>query len=289
MVAAMRGLSVFLAMMIAAALAPARAQAADVVDFLRQQALRHLLSERNVVQEPALALPPCQNPDALGVARVMAVGTEGGGAVGRKSYPQTLPLADKEVVLTFDDGPWPGTTRAVLDALAEECTHATFFLVGQRVRENPVIARQIRDAGHTLAHHSMTHPNLSHLSNEKAQDNIARGIAAVDEALGLGAAAPFFRFPGFADTPDLVEWLDAQNIGTFGTDIWASDWNPMSPQAQLTLLLSRLERRGRGIVLFHDTKQQTAKMLPAFLRELKSRGYRVVALVPGPGPMQTAP
>jgi peptidoglycan/xylan/chitin deacetylase (PgdA/CDA1 family) len=63
----------------------------------------------------------------------------------------------------------------------------------------------------------------------------------------------------------------------------------MSPDAQLRLILSRLEHRGRGIVLFHDTKAQTAAMLPEFLRELKRRGYRVVALVPGPGPMETAP
>jgi peptidoglycan/xylan/chitin deacetylase (PgdA/CDA1 family) len=176
-----------------------------------------------------------------------------------------------------------------LDALAAECTHATFFIVGQRVRENPDIARRVRDAGHTIAYHSMTHPTMTHLTFEKAQDNIARGIAAVDEALGPGVAAPFFRFPGFADTPELVSWLGERDFGAFGTDLWASDWNPMTPEAQLRLILSRLERRGRGILLFHDTKKQTAAMLPRFLRELKARGYRVVALVPGPGPMETAP
>jgi peptidoglycan/xylan/chitin deacetylase (PgdA/CDA1 family) len=236
-----------------------------------------------------LALPPCQNADALGVARVMAVGTQGGGAVGRKSYPQTLPLAEKEVVLTFDDGPWPATTRQVLDALAAECTQATFFLVGQRVRENPAIARAIRDAGHTIATHSMTHPNMRHLSLAKAQDNIARGMAAVAEGVGAKAVAPFFRFPGFADTPALIDWLGAQNTGVFGTDLWASDWNPMTPETQLRLVLRRLEARKGGIVLFHDTHAQTAKMIPPFLRELKSRGYRVVAIVPGPGPMETRP
>jgi peptidoglycan/xylan/chitin deacetylase (PgdA/CDA1 family) len=265
--------------------AGAAAHPGRTADDLFQRALKAVFPEPS----PRLSIPPCQNPDALGVSRVMAVGTQGGGAVGRKSYPQTLALADREVVLTFDDGPWPGTTRQVLDALAAECTQATFFLVGQRVRENPAIARQVRDAGHTIAHHSMTHPNLSHLSQAKAEDNIARGMLALEEALGADAAAPFFRFPGFADTPPLVEWLGAQNIGTFGTDIWASDWNPMSPDAQFRLILSRLERRGRGILLFHDTKKQTAAMLPRFLRELKARGYRIVALVPGPGPMETAP
>jgi peptidoglycan-N-acetylglucosamine deacetylase len=287
MVAAMRGIAVYLlALTFAAA---AGAQADDFIDFVRKQALRALLSERNVVRTESLGLPPCQNPGALGVARVMAAGTQGGGAVGRKSYPQTLPLADREVVLTFDDGPWPTTTRAVLDALAAECTHATFFLVGQRVRENPAIAVAVRDAGHTIGTHTMTHPVLSGMAQAKAQDNIARGIAAIAEAVGKNHVAPFFRFPGFADTPALVAWLDGQNIGTFGTDIWASDWNPMTPDHQLDLILHRLDQRGRGIVLFHDTKAQTAAMIPDFLRELKRRGYRIVALVPGPGPMETAP
>lgn len=286
MVAAMRGLGIIIALVLAASFcAPAQAQIDVLIDHWRKQALKALLDEA----PPRLATPPCQNPDALGVSRVMAVGTQGGGAVGRKSYPQTLPLDNKEVVLTFDDGPWPHTTRAVLDALAAECTHATFFLVGQRMRENPAIARDVRDAGHTIAYHSMTHPVLSRLSLTRAQDDILRGMAAVDEALGPGVAAPFFRFPGFADTPELVDWLGERNIGTFGTDIWASDWNPMTPGAQLNLILSRLDRRGRGILLFHDTKKQTAAMLPAFLRALKARGYRIVALVPGPGPMQTAP
>lgn len=236
-----------------------------------------------------LTLPACQNPKALGVARVMAVGTDGGGAVGRKSYPQTLPLADHEVVLTFDDGPWPNTTRAILDALAVECTHATYFLVGQRVQENPGLARAVRDAGHTIGTHSMTHPNLALMSPTSAQDNIRRGMAAVAAVVGRARVAPFFRFPGFDDTPGLVRWVERQNIGVFGTDMWASDWNPMTPDVQMRLILSRLERRGRGIILFHDTHVQTAKMMPPFLRELRRRGYRVVALVPGPGKMETRP
>ncbi len=65
-----------------------------------------------------------------------------------------------------------------------------------------------------------------------------------------------------------------------GTDLWASDWNPMSPAQQLQLVLGRLEANRGGIVLFHDTKAQTAAMLAAFLRALKGRGYRIVHVVP---------
>jgi peptidoglycan/xylan/chitin deacetylase (PgdA/CDA1 family) len=66
----------------------------------------------------------------------------------------------------------------------------------------------------------------------------------------------------------------------FGADLWASDWNPMTPQAQLKLLIDRLESARKGIILLHDPKAQTAAMLPAFLRELKHEGYRVVHVVP---------
>ncbi len=69
----------------------------------------------------------------------------------------------------------------------------------------------------------------------------------------------------------------------FGADVWASDWNPMTPEAELALLMGRIEKAGRGIVLLHDTKAQTARMLPALLRTLKKRGFHIVHVVPATG------
>ena len=69
----------------------------------------------------------------------------------------------------------------------------------------------------------------------------------------------------------------------FGADVWASDWNPMAPEQELRLILRRIDKVGRGIVLLHDTKAETARMLPAFLRALKQRGYRIVHIVPAGG------
>jgi peptidoglycan-N-acetylglucosamine deacetylase len=88
-----------------------------------------------------------------------------------------------------------------------------------------------------------------------------------------------------------VAWLSAQNIAVFGADLWASDWTLMTAAAERDLVLNRLDKEGHGIVLFHDTKQQTADMLPAFLRELKQRGYKIVHIVPGtaPPPLRSAP
>ncbi len=226
------------------------------------------------------------NPDALGTERVLAVDARKTPRVGRKHFAATLPLAPKEVVLTFDDGPWPGTTPRVLDALRHECVKATFFLLGQNTVENPALARRELAEGHTVAHHTFSHRLLNRISPAAAEAEIERGIDAVETALyghrGQVLATPFFRFPGFASSPALLDRLSRRGIVVFGADLWASDWNPMSPAGQLRLVMSRLAATGGGIVLFHDTKKQTAAMIPAFLRELKRNGYRIVHVVPAP-------
>jgi peptidoglycan/xylan/chitin deacetylase (PgdA/CDA1 family) len=239
---------------------------------------------------PALAQTCAGNPDALGTARVLAVSLATTPRVGRKQFPTTLPLAAKEVVLTFDDGPWPGTTAKVLDALARECVHATFFLLGRNALAAPALARRELADGHTVAHHSFAHPLLARMSLAAADAEVDRGIAAVERAVYGDAAAkdpsrphtPFFRFPGFAASPALLERMQARGLVVFGADLWASDWNPMSPEQELALTLQRLDAAGRGIILFHDTRAQTAAMVAPFLRALKARGYHVVHVVPGP-------
>ena len=225
-------------------------------------------------------------PDsALGTARVLTVDALSTPRVGRKHFPSTLPLAPKEVVLTFDDGPWPGTTDRVLDALKRECVLASFFLVGRNALAHPALARRALAEGHTVAHHTYAHPILTTMSPDRAEAEIDRGFAAVDSALygkaGTAPATPFFRFPGFASNPELLERMQRRGIVVFGADLWASDWNPMTAVQTLAQVLGRLEATGGGIILFHDTQPHTAGMLPEFLRELKRRGYRVVHVVPG--------
>jgi len=231
------------------------------------------------------AAEPCPgHPDALGTERVLAVDAATTPRVGRKSFPDTLPLQRKELVLTFDDGPWPGTTPKVLDALKSECVRATFFLLGRNVAANPAIARRELAEGHSLGHHSFSHPLLGRMAPGRAEAEINRGIAQDEFALygrrRSDPTTPFFRFPGFVSNRTLLDRLQARRIVVFGADVWASDWLPMSPQQELRLILARIDHVGSGIVLFHDTKSQTAAMLPAFLRELKRRGYHIVHVVP---------
>jgi peptidoglycan-N-acetylglucosamine deacetylase len=233
----------------------------------------------------AAAAEPCAgNPNALGTERVLDVDAATTPRVGRKHFSATLPLAAKEVVLTFDDGPWPGTTEKVLNALKRECVRATFFVLGQYAAERPDLLRRELAEGHTVAHHTFSHPLLNRMAPAAAEAQIDRGIAAVDQALAGHAegrpAASFFRFPGFASSRALLDRLQARGIVVFGADVWASDWNPMTPTQELSLIMGRLAAAGGGIVLLHDTKIQTAAMLPAFLRELKRHGYRIVHVTP---------
>jgi len=98
---------------------------------------------------------PCPgNPQALGTERVLEVDAKTTPRVGRKHFPTTLPLRAKELVLTFDDGPWPGTTPKVLDALKYECVRATFFLLGKNVEPHPELARRELAEGHSIGHHT---------------------------------------------------------------------------------------------------------------------------------------
>jgi peptidoglycan/xylan/chitin deacetylase (PgdA/CDA1 family) len=237
----------------------------------------------SVVPVAAAAAPCPGNPNALGTERILTIDPKTTLRVGRKEFPSTLPLGPKELVLTFDDGPWPETTPKVLDALKAECVLATFFLVGRNAEAYPQLARRELAEGHSIGHHTFSHPLLDHLSPAKAEAEINRGIEADEYAVygqrRADPATPFFRFPGFASNQALLDRMAARGLVVFGADVWASDWVPMTPEMQLRLILARIDRVGSGIVLFHDTKKQTEHTLPAFLRELKRRGYHIVHVV----------
>ncbi len=237
--------------------------------------------------QPSLAEAAACPPDALGTSRVLEVGAPGGLQIGLKTYPQTLQLEDHEVVLTFDDGPNPGTTDRVLDALASQCVKATFFVIGREAVAHPALLKREYEAGETIGHHSYSHPakTLRLMTEAAAEADIDKGFAA-DDRIVYGSAGPephvpFFRFPGFADTPALVAWLSARNIAVFGADFWAFDWLDMSPEEELQIVLRKLVQEKRGILLLHDSRASTAIMLPTLLDEMKKRGFKIVHLVPG--------
>src|SRR5438552_5951510 len=144
---------------------------------------------------PTAAKQECPgNPDPLGVARVVEIDTTGGPGFGFQHYKNYDFLQPKEVVLTFDDGPLPNRTTAILAALEAQCTKATFFSVGKVAGGYPEILRDVAKAGHTIGGHTVNHKDLSKMKIDEAKDEIERSFSIIHRAVG-GPTAPFFRFP----------------------------------------------------------------------------------------------
>jgi peptidoglycan/xylan/chitin deacetylase (PgdA/CDA1 family) len=143
-----------------------------------------------------------------GLARIVEIDTTGGPGFGFEHFKQYDFLRDKEVVLTFDDGPWPGNTPAVLKALADECLKATFFEIGKHASWHPEITKQVIGAGMTVGTHTWSHQDLARnpyaKDIEQAKAEIEMGISAVHMAAGGGKVAPFFRFPALQHPPQLM-------------------------------------------------------------------------------------
>jgi peptidoglycan/xylan/chitin deacetylase (PgdA/CDA1 family) len=232
---------------------------------------------------PAAALAPakapCANPGALGIARVVEIDTTGGPGFGFEHFKQLDFLRDKEVVLTFDDGPWPLNTPSVLKTLAEECTTGIFFPIGKHATYYPEILKQVAAAGHTIGSHTWSHANLNNkkLTEQQDKDEIEKGFSAVKWALGA-SPAPFFRFPALQHPPAMVTYLGTRNVGIFSCDLDSFDFKASKPQQVIDTVMKKLDKLGKGIVLMHDFQKHTAEALPALLRKLKDGGYKVVQM-----------
>jgi peptidoglycan/xylan/chitin deacetylase (PgdA/CDA1 family) len=235
-----------------------------------------LVGALSLPQAWAQSLQGCPgNPDALGVARTVEVDTTGGPGFGFEQYKAHDFLVLKEVVLTFDDGPWPVNTHLVLDALAHHCTKATFFPIGKNALAHPEILKEVAAAGHTIGGHTWSHANLGKAKSEKAVEEIEKGFSAVKLALGA-PPSPFFRFPFLQDPKDVLAYLGSRNIAVFSHDLDSFDFKLRKPEDVIKSVMTKLERKGKGIILMHDFQQATAKAALDLLNELKVKGYRVV-------------
>lgn len=230
-------------------------------------------------QAPAPTKSTCNNPNALGVSRVVEIDTTGGPGFGFEHFKAYDFLRDKEVVLTFDDGPWPGHTPAVLKALADQCTKALFFPIGKHSGWHPEIMKQVAAAGHSVGSHTWSHRDLSKLSQQDGIAEIEKGVAGVSIALGNKPPAPFFRFPALRHPPELLKYVGERNIGVFSTDMDSFDFKMRKPDQVIASVMKKLEKHGKGIILMHDFQQATAHAAPELLKKLKDGGYKVVQVV----------
>jgi len=234
-------------------------------------------------QSPQIETPQACDPRAnvLGTSRTIVVDPAEHRLIGTMQYGETLPLKDHEVVLTFDDGPLPPSTRHVLDTLEAQCVKATFFIVGRMARAYPQVLRDIAARGHTIGTHSENHPfGFSRLSAERAAGEIDDGIAATRAALGDGARiAPFFRIPGLSRSAIAESAIESRGLMIWSADFPADDWRHISAAEVHKRAMRRLKAKGKGILLLHDIQPATAKALPGLLAELKAQGFRIVHVI----------
>ncbi|MGL4261580.1 MAG: polysaccharide deacetylase family protein [Afipia sp.] len=240
---------------------------------------------------PAAAPAPikanCANPNAIGVARVVQIDTTGGPGFGFEHFKQLDFLRDKEVVLTFDDGPWPVNTPSVLKTLADECTKAIFFPIGKHATYYPEILKHVAAEGHTIGAHTWSHANLNNrkLTEAQQKEEIEKGFSAVKWALGA-APSPLFRFPALQHPPAMVTYLGERNISIWSCDLDSFDFKASTAKKIVDTVMTKLDKFGKGIVLMHDFQKHTAEALPELMTRLKAGGYKVVQ-VKAKAPMQT--
>jgi peptidoglycan/xylan/chitin deacetylase (PgdA/CDA1 family) len=215
------------------------------------------------------------NGNALGVSRVVEIDTAGGPGFGSEQFKTYDFLQPGEVILTFDDGPWPGNTPAVLKALRDQCTKAIFFPIGEHALWHPQLLRDVAAAGHTIGSHTWSHANLGKLDPDQAKDEIEKGFSAVRAAL-QEQPAPFFRFPGLRYKPEEMTYLAGRNIATFSADLDSNDFKTHDPAKVITSVMQKLQKNGKGIILMHDFQHSTSVALPDLLSQMKAAGYKIV-------------
>jgi peptidoglycan-N-acetylglucosamine deacetylase len=185
-------------------------------------------------------------------------------------------LADKELVLTFDDGPMPGKTEQILDILDRFHVKAGFMMVGQMARNHPEIARDVSRRGHSIGSHTFSHRNLAAMNFDMAMAEIDRGQHAVSDA--VDAPVGFFRFPYLSDTRRLRSTLAGRGTVVMDVNIDSKDYFRNSANAVLNRTMAIVHAQRKGIILMHDIHARTVAMLPLLLSRLENEGYRIVTL-----------
>ena len=217
--------------------------------------------------------------DVLGLSRIIEVDASKGPMFGPSPQGAFDVLRDREVILTFDDGPLRPYTPQVLNALQAHCTKATFFMVGRMAVADPAMVKEVAKRGHTIGAHTWSHAKLQTVRLNKAKDEIELGFSAVAKALGR-PIAPFFRFPYLRMSKTATGYLQSRNMASFHIDVDSRDFDTRNGAVVQRRVLAQLSKRGKGILLFHDIQPSTAQGLKGILDELKARGFKVVHMVP---------
>ena len=214
--------------------------------------------------------------------RVLTISPDEFSRIGSMQYKQSLPLADHEVVITFDDGPLPPYSNIILDTFASQCVKATYFLVGQMAHAYPSVVRRIYNAGHTIGTHSRDHPlAFERLPLPRVEHEVDGGIASVDAAIGdPKAVSPFFRIPGLGRTNAIENFLPRKTLVTWSADVVTDDWWGISAQPDRPTRDAPARRQGprHPAAARHPSRHRDGAADAA--QGTQGRGYHVVQVVP---------
>ncbi len=196
----------------------------------------------------------------------MAVTVAAGLLVGGVAYAALSPSSQlfgkvliagknpRELALTYDDGPNPAVTPRLLELLAAHSTRATFFLIGQFVRQEPALAREIAAAGHLIGNHTTNHPRLAWRSAQRIRYEIRETNSILEDV--LGRSVRFFRPPHGARRPYVIQAARELGLSTVQWNVTASDWNPIGAEAiadNIERGIARNQDRSRSSnILLHD-------------------------------------
>lgn len=189
-----------------------------------------------------------------------------------------VPVSEKVIALTFDDGPWPETTEQILATLKQENVKATFYMVGQPLKSFPEIGKKVLADGHVIANHTLHHwyKQMSPLVAQREIEDTAKIIKEV-----LNVETDYFRPPGGVLTNGLVAYAEKQNQSVNMWSVDSGDSNPKRPSSEAILATILAGATPGGIVLMHDgggSHGNTAKAVPQIIANLRAQGYKFVTI-----------
>lgn len=189
-----------------------------------------------------------------------------------------VPVSEKVIALTFDDGPWPETTEQILATLKQENVKATFYMVGQPLKSFPEIGKKVLADGHVIANHTLHHwyKQMSPLVAQREIEDTAKIIKEV-----LNVETDYFRPPGGVLTNGLVAYAETQNQSVNMWSVDSGDSNPKRPSSEAILATILAGATPGGIVLMHDgggSHGNTAKAVPQIIANLRAQGYKFVTI-----------
>lgn len=202
------------------------------------------------------------------------------GAAQALDLPRRLPDSGG-VAVTFDDGPHPEGTPAVLDILAAAGIRATFFLVGEQVEQRPELAARVLAAGHLVGLHGYRHHLQLRMRPGEVEDDLRKGAAAIEDA--AGTPPRWHRPPYGIYSPRGLDAARGSGLSPLLWSRWGKDWRKFTTPERIAARATREVAAG-DVILLHDADfysardsyRRTVRALPAILTELKRRGLDTV-------------